>query len=60
MNVNVIDIIKQLSDGMLRSLLIFVLTLLFSMPLGLVVAFGRMSKWAPLRLDNVGGRKYQE
>ena len=49
MNVNVIDIIKQLSDGMLRSLLIFVLTLLFSMPLGLVVAFGRMSKWAPLR-----------
>ena len=49
MNVNWIDIIVQLSDGMWRSLLIFGLTLLFSMPLGLVVAFGRMSKWAPLR-----------
>jgi His/Glu/Gln/Arg/opine family amino acid ABC transporter permease subunit len=50
MNVNWIDIIVQLSDGMWRSLLIFVLTLLFSMPLGLVIAFGRMSKWAPLRV----------
>ena len=28
---------------------IFFLTLLFSLPLGLVIAFGAMSKWAPLR-----------
>lgn len=49
MNVNWIDIIIQLADGMWRSLLIFGLTLLFSLPLGLLVAFGRMSKWAPLR-----------
>ncbi|WP_317854302.1 amino acid ABC transporter permease [Chakrabartyella piscis] len=39
------SIVQQLASGMSASLLIFVLTLLFSMPLGLIVAFGRMSKW---------------
>ena len=34
----------QMGAGMGKSLLIFVLTLLFSMPLGMIVAFGRMSK----------------
>ena len=42
-------IIQQLVGGMGASLLIFVLTLLFSMPLGLLVAFGRMSKFKPLQ-----------
>ena len=36
--------LSQLSDGMLKSMGIFFLTLLFSLPLGLVVSFGRMSK----------------
>ena len=36
--------LKQLSEGMLVSVEIFLLTLLFSLPLGLVIAFGRMSK----------------
>jgi His/Glu/Gln/Arg/opine family amino acid ABC transporter permease subunit len=40
---------QQLVGGMGASLLIFVLTLLFSMPLGLAVAFGRMSKFKPLQ-----------
>lgn len=40
---------QQLVSGMGASLLIFVLTLLFSMPLGLAVAFGRMSKFKPLQ-----------
>lgn len=35
--------LSQLSAGMLRSIGIFCLTLLFSLPLGLLVAFGRMS-----------------
>ena len=39
----------DLSSGMVTSIEIFVLTLLFSLPLGLVVAFGRMSKIAPVR-----------
>ena len=44
-----LSITSQLTSGMLASLTIFVLTLLFSMPLGLLVCFGRMSKFSPLR-----------
>ena len=40
---------QQLVGGMGASLLIFALTLLFSMPLGLAVAFGRMSRFKPLQ-----------
>lgn len=36
--------LKQLSEGMLVSVEIFLLTLLFSLPLGLIISFGRMSK----------------
>ncbi len=35
---------RQLAGGMGTTILIFVLTLLFSLPLGLLIAFGRMSK----------------
>lgn len=37
-------ILQQMGLGMLKTVGIFVLTLLFSMPLGFIVAFGRMSK----------------
>jgi polar amino acid transport system substrate-binding protein len=43
------DVSKQLAAGLLASLTIFLLTLIFSMPLGLLVMAGRMSKIAPLR-----------
>ena len=43
------QIIIQLAGGMGRSLLIFTLTLVFSLPLGLAVTAGRMSRWAPLK-----------
>ncbi|MBR4514267.1 MAG: amino acid ABC transporter permease [Lachnospiraceae bacterium] len=36
--------LRQLAEGMLGSVLIFALTLIFSLPLGLLVALGRMSK----------------
>ena len=39
-----VQIIKLLSGGMAVSIYIFVVTLLFSLPLGLLVSFGRMSK----------------
>lgn len=39
-----IDIVKKLFSGMLATLMIFVLTLLFSMPLGLLLCMVRMSK----------------
>ena len=47
MNISVM--LQQLVGGMGASLLIFVLTLLFSIPLGLAVAFGRMSRFKPLQ-----------
>lgn len=37
-------IMEQLGSGLLKSIEIFALTLLFSLPLGLLVSFGRMSK----------------
>ncbi|MDO5416204.1 MAG: amino acid ABC transporter permease [Lachnospiraceae bacterium] len=38
------QMISQLAGGMVTSTQIFIVTLVFSLPLGLVVAFGRMSK----------------
>ena len=42
-------VIEQLLGGMVSSIEIFLLTLLFSLPLGLLVAGGRMSGFAPIR-----------
>ncbi len=36
--------VSQLAGGMFVSIQIFVITLIFSLPLGLIIAFGRMSK----------------
>ena len=36
-------------QGCSQAVKLFFLTLLFALPLGLVVAFGSMSKWAPFR-----------
>ena len=43
------NVIAQLLGGMVTSIEIFLLTLLFSLPLGLIIAAGRMSKFGPLR-----------
>ena len=45
---NLLEMMTQVWEGMGNSILIFVLTLVFSLPLGLLVAFGRMNRWAPL------------
>ena len=42
-----------LAEGFLTTLEIFVMTLVFALPLGLVVAFGLMNKWAPLKRVSV-------
>ena len=39
----------SLLEGLEAAVQIFALTLLFALPLGLLIAFGSMSKWAPLR-----------
>ena len=41
--------LRELGAGMLITIEIFVLTLLFSLPLGLILSFGRMSRFLPLR-----------
>ena len=43
------DITKQISEGFLASLSIFVLTLVFSLPLGLLVCAGRMCRFKPIQ-----------
>lgn len=42
--------IQEMAAGMLISIKIFVCTLVFSMPLGMILCFGRMSKWWPVRM----------
>lgn len=43
------SIVKQLGEGMLATLAIFFLTLLFSLPLGLLLTFVRMSRFRVLQ-----------
>ena len=43
------NVISQLLGGMVTSIEIFLLTLLFSLPLGLIIAAGRMSNITPIR-----------
>jgi len=42
-------IVGRLSESFLLNCKLFILTLLFSLPLGLVIAFGSMSRFRPLR-----------
>ena len=42
------NVTNALLEGMGTTMELFALTLLFSLPLGLLVAFGSMSKWKPL------------
>lgn len=44
-----IDVTMQLLEGFRVTLLIFGVTLVFSLPLGLVITFGSMSRFLPLR-----------
>ena len=47
---SLINILLQLSQGTLFSILIFSVTLILSLPLGLLVAFARMSKIKAIRI----------
>lgn len=45
-----LNVMRQIGSGFGSTLIIFFFTLLFSMPLGVLVALGRMSKFKPLSL----------
>lgn len=47
--VDVFYVVKQLGQGMFATLAIFFLTLLFALPLGLLIMFIRTSKFAPVQ-----------
>ena len=47
-NTSFLSVTKNLFVGFGTSLKIFFFTLLFSLPLGLIISFGTMSKWKPL------------
>ena len=47
---DLLTVIKQIASGFGSTLIIFFFTLLFSMPLGILVALGRMSKFKPLSI----------
>lgn len=40
-------VIGALNEGFLQTLKLFVVTLVGSIPLGLIICFGSMSRWAP-------------
>ncbi len=44
-----LEVTAQLTDGFLTTLLIFAVTLLCSIPLGLIITFGSMSKIKPVK-----------
>lgn len=44
-----LDIVAQLGDSMLNSIWIFILTILFSIPLGLIICIARMYAWKPIQ-----------
>ena len=43
------EVFTRLADGFVTTLEIFALTLLISLPLGLIMSFGSMSKFLPLK-----------
>ena len=45
-----VPVTLQLLEGFWETLKVFALTLVFSIPLGLVICFGSMSKFSPLKL----------
>lgn len=48
------NVTQSLFEGFSKTLEIFILTLVFALPLGLVIAFGSMSKFKPLKYFSKG------
>ena len=50
-------VLSALNTGFLKTLQLFFITLIGALPLGLVISFGSMSKWQPLRFLLYGQRQ---
>ena len=44
------EVVSQLANGFVTSFLLFILTLILALPLGLLISFCTMSKFAPLSM----------
>ena len=44
------SVTQSLLNGLATTFQIFIMTLMFSLPLGLIFAFASMSRWKPLRM----------
>lgn len=53
---DLVNILQQLLGGLWAAVQLFVLTLVFSLPIGMLVYFGRQSKFAPFRHLGMHGR----
>ena len=42
-------VLSALNSGFLKTLQLFFITLIGALPLGLIISFGSMSRWIPLR-----------
>lgn len=47
-------VLQALNEGFIETLKLFAVTLLGALPLGLLIAFGSMSRWAPLKFLDRG------
>ncbi len=48
------NVTQSLMEGFGKTLEIFLMTLLFALPLGLIIAFGSMSRWKPMKAASKG------
>lgn len=48
-------VLSALNEGFFKTLQLFFITLIGALPLGLVISFGSMSRWAPFRFLQVSG-----
>ena len=46
---NFLEVTSQLANGFLLSCILFLLTLILALPLGLLISFCTMSKWKPIK-----------
>ncbi len=52
---SLLSVTLTLLEGLITTLELFVLTLVFALPLGLIISFGSMSRWTPFRFLNRTG-----
>lgn len=53
-------VLSALNSGFLKTLQLFFITLIGALPLGLIIAFGSMSRWAPLKWPVLWNQRWKK